>query len=501
MCIADSSRNKRRHGFAQGSFICNAIFCNQLEINHFLGKMQIDRLRRVPLFSSLSDEQLQCIAGLGTEMRLDRGTQIAQQGDPPDGFYIILEGQTAWTRKVNGEDIPAVTLGTGEMFAELILLLDEPYPTSGQALTDVQLYKLTPDDFWKMLALCPGVMRRVLKIAVERSQIHETVSQQQAKLISLGTLSAGLAHELNNPAAAVRSNVKNLENALKTLPSLALKLHQQPMPEAQIAFLSDLYHQAATTTLNAAPLDAIVQSEAEDNLTDWLEAHDVENAWKLAPMLVTAGLNAADLEQVTAHVTPDCLACVLTWLETTLTGIKLLEDIKLGSTRISELITAMKNYSYMDQASLQKIDVHEGIENTLIILKHKLKYGMVVERAYSKLPRLCAYGPQLNQVWTNLLDNAIDATDGKGHVWIRTALDGDHIMVEIADDGAGISPEARSRIFDPFFTTKAVGKGTGLGLDIARRIVVGQHKGTINVESKPGETRFQVRLPLWQPSS
>ena len=458
--------------------------------------MQIDTLRQVSLFSNLSDEQLQCIAGLGTEIKLDRGTQIANQGDPPDGFYIILEGQTEWTRNIGGEVVPAVTLGTGEVFAELILLLDEPYPTSGRALTDVQLYKLIPDDFWKMLELCPGVMRRILKVAVQRSQLHETVSQQQAKLISLGTLSAGLAHELNNPAAAVRSNVKNLETTLQTLPSLALKLHQQPMTEEQIAFLSDLYQSTTAAALSAAPLDAIAQSEAEETLTDWLEVHEVENAWKLAPMLVTAGLDTAQLDDLTAYVTPDCLECVLIWLETTLTGLKLLEDIKLGSTRISELITAMKNYSYMDQASLQKIDVHEGIENTLIILKHKLKYGMVVEREYGELPRICAYGPQLNQVWTNLIDNAIDATNGNGHLQIRTAVDENYVLVEIADDGTGISAEVRSRIFDPFFTTKDVGKGTGLGLDIARRIVMGQHKGKISVESKPGETRFQVRLPL-----
>ena len=458
--------------------------------------MQIDPLRRVPLFSNLSDEQLQCIAGLGTEIKLDRGTQIANQGDPPDGFYIILEGQTEWTRNVGGEIVPAVTLDAGEVFAELILLLDEPYPTSGRALTDVQLYKLSPDDFWKMLELCPGVMRRILKVAVERSQIHETVTQQQAKLISLGTLSAGLAHELNNPAAAVRSNVKNLETALQTLPSLALKLHQQPMTEEQIAFLSDLYQRATTAALSAAPLDAIAQSEAEETLADWLEVHEVANAWKLAPMLVTAGLDTAQLDDLTAHITFDCLGCVLTWLETTLTGIKLLEDIKLGSTRISELIAAMKNYSYMDQASLQKIDVHEGIENTLIILKHKLKYGMVVEREYGELPRICAYGPQLNQVWTNLIDNAIDAANGNGHLWIRTAVDEEYLLVEISDDGTGIPLGVRPRIFDPFFTTKDVGKGTGLGLDIARRIVVGQHKGKISVESKPGETRFQVRLPL-----
>jgi signal transduction histidine kinase len=458
--------------------------------------MQIDTLSRVPLFSNLSNAQLQCIAGLGSEIAIDRGTQIAQQGDPPDGFYIILTGQIEWTRNVGGAVVPAVTLGAGEVFAELILLLDQPYPTSGRALTDVQLYKLVPDDFWKMLELCPGVMRRILKIAVERSQIHETVTQQQAKLISLGTLSAGLAHELNNPAAAVRSNVQNLEAALQSLPSLALRLHQQPLTAAQIAFLDDLYQRATTAAIEAARLDPIAQSEAEDAIADWLTDREIANPWQLAPMLVMAKLDAARLDEVATQISPDCLECVLTWLETTLTSIKLLEEIQLGSTRISELITAMKNYSYLDRSPLQQIDIHEGIENTLIILKHKLKYGMSVTKEYAaNLPQISAYAPQLNQVWTNLIDNAIDATNGKGQLWIRTALEDECILVEIADDGAGIPGDVRSRIFDQFFTTKEVGKGTGLGLDIARRIV-GQHQGKISFTSEPGNTSFQVRLPI-----
>nr|WP_245894240.1 ATP-binding protein [Chamaesiphon polymorphus] len=401
-----------------------------------------------------------------------------------------------WTRNVGGEVVPAVTLGAGEVFAELILLLDQPYPTSGRALTDVQLYKLVPDDFWKMLELCPGVMRRILKIAVERSQIHETVTQQQAKLISLGTLSAGLAHELNNPAAAVRSNVQNLETALQTLPSLALRLHQQPFTAAQIAFLDDLYQRATTAAIESSSLDPIAQSEAEDAIADWLADREIANPWQLAPMLVMAELDAARLDEVAAQISPDCLECVLTWLETTLTSIKLLEEIQLGSTRISELITAMKNYSYLDRSPLQQIDIHEGIENTLIILKHKLKYGVSVTKEYAaNLPQISAYAPQLNQVWTNLIDNAIDATNGKGQLWIRTALEDECILVEIADDGAGIPGDVRSRIFDQFFTTKEVGKGTGLGLDIARRIV-GQHQGKISFTSEPGNTRFQVRLPI-----
>ena len=456
--------------------------------------MNIDVLRRVPLFSSLKDEQLQCITGLGTEIKLGSGAQIANQGDPPDGFYIILDGQTEWFRNVEGEDISAVLLGTGDVFAELILLLDEPYPTSGRALTDVELFKLAPDEFWKMLEICPGVMRSVLRIAAQRSQIHETVTQQQAKLMSLGTLSAGLAHELNNPASAVRRNVETLETILQKLPILALKLHSSEITQEQLTFLTQLYQHLAS--VQTAVLDPLAQSEAEDAVADWLEAHDVENSWKLAPTFVAAGLNVDRLTDIAAHITPTCLSPTVIWLEATLTGTKLLEEIDCSSTRISELIQSMKDYSQMDQAPLQEIDIHAGIESTLTILKHKLKYGVTIEREYGNIPKLYAYGRELNQVWTNLIDNAIDAMNGKGELTIRTLHNQDGIIVEIQDTGSGIAEEVRSRIFEPFFTTKGVGAGTGLGLDITRRIVVQRHHGDISVDSKPGKTIFRIRLPI-----
>ncbi len=465
-----------------------------------------EALRQVPLFAHLQDDQLQCLTQLGTEIWLQPGEQIANQGDPPDGFYIILDGQTEWTRNIDGQSAHAVNLGTGDVFAELILLLDEPYPTSGRALTAVHLYKLSPDGFWEMLDTCPQVRKSIIKISAQRSQIHEAVSQQQAKLMSLGTLSAGLAHELNNPAAATKRGVQNLDEILQKLPTLALKLHQQPLTEEQLAFLTHLYKQATATAKNPSQLDPINRSEAEDAVTDWLEDRDVADAWKLAPTLVTAGLNSQRLDEIVANFSePECLANILNWLEATLTGMGLLEEIKLSSVRISELTKAMKDYSFMGQAPIQEVDIHEGIDSTLTILKHKLKKGsIVVKREYGDLPKISAYGSQLNQVWTNLIDNAIDATGGKGTIWIRTAVEGDaagkgnalRILVEIADDGVGIPPEIQPRIFEQFFTTKDVGKGTGLGLDITRRIIVGQHKGDIRFDSQPGNTKFQVRLPI-----
>jgi signal transduction histidine kinase len=458
--------------------------------------MEIETLRQVPLFAHLSDQQLQCVVAQGTDFWLQPGTQIAHQGDPPDGFYIILEGQTQWTRNVAGETVPVVILQAGDVFAELILILDQPYPTSGRALTAVHLFKLVPEAFWRMLEICPGVLRQIMKVAAERSQIHETVTQQQAKLISLGTLSAGLAHELNNPAAAVRRQVQHLEGILQKLPSLALQLHRQPINNQQLQFLTNLYQQAALKTKKSQSQDPLIQSELEDSISDWLEDHNIERGWTLAPMLVTAGLTVEQLDNIASQVAPECLDSVLTWLEATISGIKLLEEISFSSTRISELIKSMKDYSYMDQASLQEIDLHEGIESTLIILQHKLKYGITIRRKYAELPKIWAYGRELNQVWTNLIDNAIDAMQGQGELTIKTCQDGNHVLVEIIDTGSGIPSEIQPHIFEPFFTTKGVGAGTGLGLDITRRIVVQRHHGELCFESKPGETHFYVRLPI-----
>ncbi|MGF1478404.1 MAG: ATP-binding protein [Cyanophyceae cyanobacterium] len=446
-----------------------------------------ERLRQVPLFCHLSAEELQCLTS-GTKVEFKAGAQIARQGDPPDGFYVILSGITDWTRKVGQQEVHAVTLETGDVFAELILLLDEPYPTSGRAVTDVCLYKLEPEDFWEMLRLCPKILRDILKISAERSQIHESVTQQQAKLMSLGTLSAGLAHELNNPAAAVRRGINHLEENWQKLSALALD--QQPLTAAQTEFLEQLSQRSP----NLSQLNPIEQSELEDAVIDWLEEKNIAHGWQLAPTLVAAGVDRAELEKI-AQMAPD-LNSVLVWIEASLIGTELLRETKLGAARISEIVAAMKDYSYMDRAPLQMVDIHEGLEKTLTILSHKLKEAKIIKE-YGQLPRICAYGSQLNQVWTNLIDNALQAIGGRGRIWIRTALEGDRILVEIADNGTGISSEIAPRIYEQFFTTKAVGEGLGLGLDTVRRIVVG-HQGNIRFDSEPGNTRFQVRLPLDQ---
>ncbi len=309
-------------------------------------------------------------------------------------------------------------------------------------------------------------------------------------------MAAGLAHELNNPAAAGRRAAAHLRETLQVSQSSALKLTHS-LTSAQLEWLAEVERTAREQAARSAPLDAMTQSDREETLTTWLDEHEVADGWKLAATLVRAGLDTKHLDAIAEHIAADGIGTVLTWLEATLATVGLLNEVEQSTGRISELVTAIKEYTYMDQAPQQEVDVHAGLESTLTILGYKLKSGISVLRDYDRsLPRICAYGSELNQVWTNLIDNAIDAMGGQGQVSIRTSREGAYARVEIADTGPGIPPEIRSRIFEPFFTTKGVGEGSGLGLDIAYRIVVGRHHGEISVSSTPGDTRFQVRLPI-----
>ena len=333
----------------------------------------------------------------------------------------------------------------------------------------------------------------------ERAELHKSVSQQHAKLISLGTMAAGLAHELNNPAAAVGRSAQEAREVFRESSSRAVRLGALKMSPQELAFVADLPAEVARQAESAPALDSLGQSDREDEVAIWLEERGVEEAWELSPTLVGAGLDVEWLEDLSGHL-PDegSLGEVLAWLASEITGDELLREIRQASARISELVGAVKSYSHMDKASQKEVDVNEGLESTLVMLGHKLKKGNVrVTREYEEgLPRVCASGSELNQVWTNLIDNAIDAVAGDGHIGVRTANENGRVLVEISDDGPGIPEEIRERIFEPFFTTKEVGKGTGIGLDITHRVVVEELGGDIRVVSQPGDTRFQVRLPV-----
>jgi signal transduction histidine kinase len=429
-----------------------------------------ETLRRVPLFSELPEHKLD----------------------------VVLEGETEWTRKVGGQDVFVVELGEGSVFAELILVLDAPYPTTGHAVTPVRLFELDVPSFWEMLRICSEVLRGILATAVERAELHESVSQQHAKLISLGTIAAGLAHELNNPAAAVGRSAQEAREAFRESSLRAVKLGEIGMSLAERAYVAGLPDEVAEQAEGVPALDSLERSDKEDGVAIWLEDHGFEEAWDLSPTLVGAGLDVDWLEGLADRLSDEAsVGDVLAWLVSEITGDVLMREIQQASARISELVGAVKSYSHRDQTSQNEADMHEGLDNTLVMLGHKLKKGDVrVTREYEEdMPRVCAHGSELNQIWTNLIDNAIDAVHGAGNVKIRTARENDRVLVEISDDGPGIPDEIRDRIFEPFFTTKDVGKGTGLGLDISYRVVE-KLGGDICVLSEPGATRFQLRLPI-----
>jgi len=354
---------------------------------------------------------------------------------------------------------------------------------------------LGKNDFWPMLSACPSVARQIFRTMATRVRNIEGYSQQREKLASLGTMAAGLAHELNNPATAARRASAHLRQVVEDVQSFACELHQRLTPE-EFQHLIDASHSALARVAQSAPIDSVTRSDREDEVAKSLEQQGVADGWKLAPAFVNAGLDGQELMVLAAKLPDEALRFAFGWLEARLSLNSLLNEVDGSTTRIAELVKAVKSYSHMDKSPMQEVDVHEGIESTLTMLGHKLKNVSVTRKFDRAVPRIMAYGGELNQVWTNLIDNAIDAVKGTGNICIATFLDDDQVMVEIADNGSGIPPEVQAHIFEPFYTTKAVGSGTGLGLVISNRIVADRHGGEIEFESHPGETRFKVRLPV-----
>ncbi|WP_414564788.1 MULTISPECIES: ATP-binding protein [unclassified Anabaena] len=457
----------------------------------------LELLQKIPLFQELAEDQLTCLLE-GTNIRLNSGELLFKQGEPAKCFYIVFEGAIRLIREINSNEVVLATYNAGTFFGEVPLLAGTFHLASGQALGQCHVYCLHEEEFWQMLMLCPSVRKAVLGFMASRMQELQSLSQQHDKLISLGTLAAGLAHELGNPTAAVRRAVGQLQDTVSILHNFSLESLKQQLTTEQLNKLLKIKQQAIIQTEQICDFNPLAQMDLEDELTDWLESHGITDGWKIAANLVAVGVNTQLLELLGKELHTNALSSMLTWLETSLAVASMLNVLEQGVNRISELVNAVKAYSYMDQSPLQEITIHEGIESTLTILSYKLKkHRIQVMREYDEnLPTIEGYGSALNQVWTNLIDNAIDALVDKGTIWVRTSSVQDHVVVEIADNGPGIPPEIQSRIFDPFFTTKGIGVGTGLGLEIAYRIVVGQHNGNIRCFSQPGDTRFQVSLPI-----
>ncbi len=457
----------------------------------------IDVLRQVDLFSELSDACLERLAAAAREERHGAGEWLVTEGAAAERFGILTEGMIEWVRMVDGEEVVLGSRTPITYFGAMNLLTEEPAMAGGRTVIDSVLVMIPGDEFRRLLRDEPTVMRGAVRVIAPMFQGVQAALREREKLIALGTLSAGLAHELNNPAAAARRSAGELERVFQVLHDAIHGFVSSGVERAQAEALVVLQREALDRAVSAAaPTDDVLASaDREEALVDALGADGLEG-WRLAPPLAEAGLDPEWLDRLRETAGP-ALGVATEWIAASLSARGLAQELHESTARISEIVGAVKDYTHMDQALTQSIDVHDGLESTLTILAHKLKKGAVkVERDYDRsLPRITAHGSQLNQVWTNLIDNAIDAVDGAGTVRIITRRTGDHLVVEVGDDGPGVPVELQNRVFEPFFTTKDVGKGTGLGLDVVHRIVT-NHRGQVRMQSSPGDTRFEVRLPI-----
>jgi signal transduction histidine kinase len=458
----------------------------------------LDELRRVPLFAGLSEEDLERLYQMAETVSVPAGQLVLQEGDPGDALYVVLDGELEITKRQGGQDILLAVSRAGEFLGEMSLLEQRPRSASVRTLQESRLLVISQAAFQTLLSCSPSAPLRILHTLTSRLRNNESVLMQNEKMAALGTLAAGLAHELNNPAAAIRRSAAQLRDALTEREHLAAELSALTNDPHQAKMIRILQEKTAKRTTTSVSPDPLSLSDQEDELQEWLEDHSVEQAWELAPVLISFGWDRDELEPVTEHFSTIQLPVVVQWLAASSSVYGLLEEVGKSAEAISEIVKAVKTYSYLDQAPIQEVDVEESLENTLVILRPKIKQGISIVRDYADdVPCIEAYGSELNQVWTNIIDNAIDAVRGQGELVLRTyAKDDDVIVVEITDNGPGIPPEIQPRIFEPFFTTKAPGVGTGLGLHIAYNIVVHKHHGQLQVASKPGETRFRVTLPI-----
>jgi signal transduction histidine kinase len=451
-------------------------------------------VRATPLFSGLTDEQLGCIEP-GEVIDAPVGTVLASEGERSAFFFVVLEGEVRLTRTYDRQSILMGAIKPGNYTGETTLLLDIPWLATARVAKPAKLFRLGEDDFWHMMSTCRSVARQIFRTAANKVRNMEGYSQQREKLAALGTMAAGLAHELNNPAAAARRAAAHLQETTDKV-QLHLCNLTRTLEHDHWQHLLTASQDALEGVAKANALDHLERSDRAETISAWLETHGLAAAYELASTFVSAGLDSAWLEELTSKLPVASRAHALGWLEARINLKSLLGQVEQSTGRVAELVKAVKSYSYMDQSPMQEVDIHEGIESTLTMLGHKLKSVTLVRAFDRTLPRIPAYGSELNQVWTNLIDNAIHAVNGNGKICVGTCLEDNQVLVEIVDNGAGIPLEVQAHLFEPFFTTKPVGSGTGLGLIISNRIVADRHGGEIEFESKPGETRFKVRLPI-----
>ncbi len=450
-------------------------------------------LLRIPIFADLPDDQLDWFISQSQELHLKAGEGYARQGDPANAMFVLLEGQLQGRGEIGGETI-IFTISQGNVTGVLPFSRMKQFTVSGRAEADSRILRFPASLFPELIQKMPELTQRLVGLMSDRIRETTRMEQQRDRLASLGKLSAGLAHELNNPASAAKRAAGQLRDMLTRIRDASHELGRHDLTSAQKAEIEKL--EASFIQQNEHPPDALATSDLEEQIDSLLRSHGQNDLWQLAADLARKCVQPAALESLFAALEPDTARAALVRIAASVEVANLLNEIESSTSRISDLVLAIKEYTYMDQAPVQNVDIVKSLETTLTILNYKLKRGVVVQRDYQKIPFLVnSFGSELNQVWTNIIDNAIDAMGGKGELRVRTYRDDGCVVVEIGDNGPGISPQVQPHIFEPFFTTKAVGEGTGLGLDTVQRIVK-KHRGNIQVDSRPGNTRFQVFLPL-----
>lgn len=453
----------------------------------------LELLRRIPVFADLPDDQIAWFLSQSQEQFLKAGESYARQGDPADYMFVLLDGEFQWRGELAGDTL-VFEIHSGEITGLLPFSRMKKYGLTGRATTNARVLRFPATRFTELVQKMPELTTRLVGLMSDRIRETTRYEQQRDRLAALGKLSAGLAHELNNPASAAKRATSQLRDILKRVRDASLELGRRTLTAEQKSEIEKL--ESTLTQVSGPPPDALTASALEEQLDSLLRSHGQNDLWQLAADLAHRNFKPELLERLFAIFDAGTARAALVRISSSVEIAGLLNEIESSTSRISELVGAIKEYTFMDQAPIQNVDVVRTIETTLTILNHKLKRGVVVKRDYKQCPLLVnSFGSELNQVWTNIIDNAIDAMGGKGELRVRAYREDDCAVVEIGDNGAGIPPDIQSRIFEPFFTTKGVGEGTGLGLDTVQRIVK-KHRGTIQVTSEPGDTRFQVWLPL-----
>ncbi|MDT4958636.1 MAG: hypothetical protein QOD31_2435 [Pseudonocardiales bacterium] len=457
--------------------------------------MRVDELRGLSIFDGLTDEQLAELVAAGTEVRVEPGIELFHEGEHADFWWVLVDGALDLVRHVGREDTVVGRMDQPGRWAGGFRAWDEHgvYLATGRGVIEGRVLRVPAETLRERSNAWFPFAAHLIEGVYGTARRIEATARQRESLVTLGRLAAGLAHEINNPAAAATRAVSALEGACRTLLSSLTRLSQDEISARQFTALDALRREIEP---GSAALDALARADLEQDLSQWLSRHGVEQGWTIAPPLAAAGVDLAWCERAATVLDGAALEPGLEWVASTLLTATLISEVKESTRRVSELVAAVKSHSQLDRGSMQTIDVTEGLESSLVMLGHKLREGVTVVRDYDDVPRFEAYAGELNQAWINLIDNAVDAMCGDGTLRVSTRVADDAVVVEIADTGPGMPPEVVARAFEAFYTTKDVGKGTGLGLDIARRIVVERHGGTITIDSHPGETVLRVSIPL-----